>query len=198
MIDPVPSGIRGEGKVSYGISIDFVVEVEEDAEASVCKDGMCGFGENVIVRKTFFRRRESLRCQVLLDREVRELHYLMASPVDDGDETGTYGHDRFFCVCWTPICVKFRERFLVELNCKNLRELFETKRANRHHETSEKSLGIFAFLFINTQQSTAVSFVQRLRQVVQDLPNTRRKSATQPVNLADGPPKPTRPFERPL
>jgi hypothetical protein len=34
--------------VSYGISVDFVVEVEEDAKADVCKDGMCGFGENVI------------------------------------------------------------------------------------------------------------------------------------------------------
>jgi hypothetical protein len=49
MIDPVPSGIRGEGKVSYSISVDFVVEVEEDAEASECKDGMCGFRENVII-----------------------------------------------------------------------------------------------------------------------------------------------------
>src|SRR6266849_3517466 len=192
MIDPVPGGIRCEGKLSYRISVGFVAEVEEDAEASVRKDGMCGFGENVIVRKTFFSRREPLRCQVLLDGEVGELYYLMASPVDDGDETGTYGHNRFFCICWTPICVKCRVRFLVELNRKNLRELFDTKRANRHHETSEKSLGIFAFLFINTQQGTAVSFVQRLRQVIQDIPNTRGKSATQPVNLADDPAEPTR------
>jgi hypothetical protein len=48
MIDPVPSSIRGEGKVSYGISVDFVIKVEEDAEADVRKDGMCGFRENVI------------------------------------------------------------------------------------------------------------------------------------------------------
>ena len=91
------------------------------------------------------------------------MDYSITSPIDDGDKTGTYGHDRFFRVFWTPIGVKRRERFLVELNCKNLRELFDTKRANRHHETSEKPLGIFAFLFINTQQNTAVSFVQRLR-----------------------------------
>jgi len=49
MIDPVPGGIRGEGKVSYGISVGFVIEVEEDADASVCEGGMCGFGENMIV-----------------------------------------------------------------------------------------------------------------------------------------------------
>jgi hypothetical protein len=47
MIDPVPGSIRGEGKVGYRISVDFVVEVEEDAEASVCKDDMCGFREDV-------------------------------------------------------------------------------------------------------------------------------------------------------
>jgi hypothetical protein len=71
--------------VSYSISVDFVVEAEEDTEANVCKDGMCGFGENVIVRKTIFRSRESLRCQVLLDREVRELYYLMASQMQHTD-----------------------------------------------------------------------------------------------------------------
>jgi hypothetical protein len=37
------------GKVGYGISVDLVVEVEEDAEASVCKNGTSEFGENVMV-----------------------------------------------------------------------------------------------------------------------------------------------------
>src|SRR6267154_1571542 len=143
----------------------------------------------------FLSRRESVRCQVLLDREVRELYYPMVSPLDDGDQTGTYGHDRIFCVCWTPIFVKGRVCFLVELNRKNLRELFDTKGANRHHEASKKSLGIFAVLFMNTQQCTAVSFVQRLREVVQNTTNTRRKSVTQPINLADHPAEPTRPGE---
>jgi len=49
MIGPVPSGIRSEGEMNYGISVDFVVEVEKDTEANVCKDGMCGFGEHVKV-----------------------------------------------------------------------------------------------------------------------------------------------------
>jgi hypothetical protein len=49
MIGPVPSGIRSEGEMTHAISVDFVVEVEKDTEAGVCKGGMCGFGENVIV-----------------------------------------------------------------------------------------------------------------------------------------------------
>jgi hypothetical protein len=48
MIHPVSSSIWREGKVSYAVSVDFVVEMEEDAEANVCKGGMCRFGENVI------------------------------------------------------------------------------------------------------------------------------------------------------
>ena len=49
MVYPVSGGIQGEGKVAYGISVDFVIELEEDSEAGVCKDGMRRFGENVII-----------------------------------------------------------------------------------------------------------------------------------------------------
>jgi hypothetical protein len=49
MVDPVPRGIQSEGKVTYRISVDFVIELEQDTEGCVCKDGMGRFGENVIV-----------------------------------------------------------------------------------------------------------------------------------------------------
>jgi hypothetical protein len=48
MVDPVSSGIRGEGKVTYGISVDLAIESEEDSEASMCKKRMCHFGKNMI------------------------------------------------------------------------------------------------------------------------------------------------------
>jgi len=49
MIDPVSGGILSEGKARYGISVDFVIELEEDAEACVCKGGMGRFREDVII-----------------------------------------------------------------------------------------------------------------------------------------------------
>ena len=49
MIDPVLSSIWGERKVSYRIFINLIIKVEKDAEARVCKDGMCRFRKNVIV-----------------------------------------------------------------------------------------------------------------------------------------------------
>src|SRR5229473_6749143 len=115
MVHPVSSGIRRKGKVAHGISVDFVIELEEDAEAGVCKNGMRRFGENVIVGKTFFACRESLGCQVLLDREMRELDYLVASLIDDRDETRAHRHQHFFWIFWTPICIKCRGLCLIEL-----------------------------------------------------------------------------------
>jgi len=140
MIDPVLSGIRGEGKVSDGISVDFVIEGEEDAEANACKGGVCGFGENVIVPKTFFSRRESLRCQVLLDREMSKLYDLVAALFDNGDETRARGYHRPFCVLWTPGCIKGGGVgcYLVELDCEDLRKFIDAKRANRYSETSKE------------------------------------------------------------
>jgi hypothetical protein len=70
MVYPVSRGIQSEGKVMDGISVDFVIELKEDTEASVCKDDMRRFGKDMVVRESFFGRRESFRCQELLDGEM--------------------------------------------------------------------------------------------------------------------------------
>jgi hypothetical protein len=46
-VDPISSGTWSEGKAMYGISVDFVIELEEDTEADMCKNSMCGPGKNV-------------------------------------------------------------------------------------------------------------------------------------------------------
>ena len=51
MVDLVLNSIGGEGKATYGISVDFVIELEEDTEASMCEKGMRRFGKNVIACK---------------------------------------------------------------------------------------------------------------------------------------------------
>ena len=84
-------GIWCEREMAYGISIDFVIELDEDTEASICKGGMGRLGEDVIVRKTFFGLCESFRCQELFDREMCELYYLADPLIDDGDQTGACG-----------------------------------------------------------------------------------------------------------
>jgi hypothetical protein len=49
MVDPPTRGKWGEGESTYDISVDFVIELEEDTEASVCQDGVREFWENVEV-----------------------------------------------------------------------------------------------------------------------------------------------------
>jgi len=60
MVDPVSGRIWGEREVFHGISVDFVIKLEEDTEAGMCNDGMRRFEEDVIIRKTLFSSRESL------------------------------------------------------------------------------------------------------------------------------------------
>jgi len=74
----------------------------------------------------------------------------------------------------------------------DLRKFIDAQRANRNSETSKEPLSKFSFLLIDIQQCTVVCFVQCFRQVIQNLPNIDRKSATQNVDLADDPPKPKR------
>ncbi len=48
MVHPVSGGIGGEREVSYRISVDFVIQLKEDTEASMCKDDVRSFGDDVI------------------------------------------------------------------------------------------------------------------------------------------------------
>jgi len=101
VINPVSGGIQSEGNAAYAISVDFVIELEKGAEVNVRKESMGRFWENVIERKTFFGICESLRCQEFLDRKMRELYYLAASLIDDGDQTGAHGQHQSFCIQWS-------------------------------------------------------------------------------------------------
>jgi hypothetical protein len=38
MLNPIPSGVWHKGKVGNRISVDFVIELEEDTETGMCKD----------------------------------------------------------------------------------------------------------------------------------------------------------------
>src|SRR5712671_5205234 len=128
MIDPISSGIGCQRKPIYRISIDFVIQFEEDAEAGVCECRMGMVGKNVVVRKTLFGLGESFRCQVFFDREVGELYNWEAADVDDHDKTRTCRQYCFFGVFWTRICVERGVLWIVEMKCKYFCEFFKTKR----------------------------------------------------------------------
>jgi hypothetical protein len=94
-----------------------------------------------------------------------ELYYLAASLIDDGDQTGACGQHRPFCIPWPGSFFKQSARSRIELDCKNLRKLLNTKWANGHQEALEQSSGVFSFLVIDVQQRSLVCFIQILWQV---------------------------------
>jgi len=48
MVHPVSGRIQGKRKATNRIFVDFVIELEEDAKAGVCKDGVRRFWEDMI------------------------------------------------------------------------------------------------------------------------------------------------------
>jgi hypothetical protein len=65
---------------------------------------------------------------------MRELHNLIAFPIDNLDKTGACGQHHFYGIRLQQSFVKRRGRRRFELNCKNRQELLDAKRANRHQE----------------------------------------------------------------
>ena len=79
----------------------------------------------------------------------------------------------------------------VKANRKDVSKFFHVERAKGHRKASEEALGIFSFLFVYPQQRVVVCFIQTLRQAFQNIPDISRKTAAQPIYLANSPLKPT-------
>jgi hypothetical protein len=129
---------------------------------------------------------------------MRKLNNLGPGHIDDSNEGRACSQYRFLRIHWPPICVKSGACSPVEANSKDLGEFLDTERANGDSEASEETLGIFSFLLIDAKQCVAVRFIKALRQIVQSASNTRRKTATQSIKLADDPSKPIDICERPV
>src|SRR5712691_2604867 len=99
----------------------------------------------------FFGRRESLRCQILFDGEMRKLYDSVAFLINDGNETSTCRHYCFFCVWCPKILVERWGVCRIELDCKNLSELLDAKWANGLREALEQTLRIHSLFFIDAQ-----------------------------------------------
>ena len=134
---------------SNSISVNFVIKLEEDAEASVARNDMRRFGEYDSMEDDLQPSRIASRSDVKYSltekceyRTTWPSSLLMTVTID---KTRTCGHNRFFCIFWTPSCIEYRESRLVRLrpNCKNLCEFFDTKGTNRQGEQGE---GCFLFL----------------------------------------------------
>jgi hypothetical protein len=166
MIDPESSGILRKRKSRYSFFVDFVIELEEDTEASAGEGGMCGFRENVVTQKRHFCMRQPLRCQELFDRVVGKLDNLGVGNIDDGDEAGTGLQNGFASVDRPPSRIKCGGCCPVETNCKQLGEFFDAKRADGDSEASEETLRICSFLFIDAEQRAGICFIQTFRQVI--------------------------------
>jgi len=77
----------------------------------------------------------------------------MIADVDNGDQMGMQ-KARWPRHSQGPMGIEFRNpsQFPINSDCENLRELIDTKRANRHCEELEDTTGVFPLLLVDVLQ----------------------------------------------
>ena len=73
MRGPVLSSVSSQRELVDIVTVNAIVQSEEDAKTCLCKDRMRGLESNVIVRDISDGFRKSVRRQEFLDGEMRKL-----------------------------------------------------------------------------------------------------------------------------
>ena len=132
----------------------------------------------------------AIRYQILLDREVRKLYHWRAVHIHHSNQARAR-RQHFISWVFRPLVLFERKTSsLPRFENEKFRKLFNTKRTAGNHNTLEWQMRIRSIVFINVQQRSLVGLIQRLGQIVQSLPDTRRKTTAQPVQLAEHPVEP--------
>jgi hypothetical protein len=84
-----------------------------------------------------FRDCDAIGGQVLSHREVRELHDLVATVVDDSDQSGTGRKYKFFWILGATTSIERGDRVHIRLDGKKLGKLLDTKWALGYDEALE-------------------------------------------------------------
>jgi len=117
--------------------------------------------EYVIARES--RTCETISSEELLYRKVRELYKLISIYVgSNGDQAGACRKYSFLGIRRAPMGVEFRDPsgLPIGLDCENLSELVDTKRASCYREELENTISTFPLFLINALERAFVCFVQ--------------------------------------
>ena len=104
-------------------------------------------------------------CQEFLHRKVRELYNWGAPDIDNGKQTGCRRQNRINRISQAPTLMEFRNWSSLEIECEQLGEFLDAKRAGRYRNELKQSMGEFPVRLIDLSQGSLICLVQRLWQL---------------------------------
>src|SRR5712671_318812 len=91
------------------------------------------------------------RCQVFLDRKVRELYDRETMIIDDGNQTRARRQHRLSWVFRAAVRLKYRTFSILEFECEKLRQLFDTERTESDHKALKQTMRIRPIFLVDVQ-----------------------------------------------
>ena|SRR5579863_7181839 len=97
----------------------------------------------------------------LLHRRVGELYDFLSIEVDNGDQARACRKHGCFGIGRAPTGVEFGDpsRFFINLDCENLREFHDAKRASRYCKELEDTMGKLPLLLVDALERAFVCFL---------------------------------------
>src|SRR5216684_6543115 len=102
MRGPVLSSVLGQREVLDAVTVNTIVQSEENTKACLCKNRMRSLKSNVIPRDISHGLRKPVRCQEFLDRKMRKLDHPQIPVLDYRDQARACQHHCLFLILPAP------------------------------------------------------------------------------------------------
>src|SRR5216683_5806641 len=164
MLDPVLGGVFSQREVLDVVTINAIVQFEEDSKTCLSENSMSSLEWNVIPRDFFSARpRKSVRSQKFFDREVSKLNDPRIPILGYDHQTRACRHHCLFLILPTPTTIQLRDPFFAEVKCKDFCEFLDSKWANSRYETLHQSTSMSLIRLPDLPQYPLVCPVQTFR-----------------------------------
>src|SRR5712672_2046351 len=91
------------------------------------------------------------RCQVFLDRKVRELYDRETMIIDDGNQTRARRQHRLSWVFRATVRLKYRTFSIIEFECEKVRQLFDTEPTDSYLNSFKQTMLIRPIFLVDFQ-----------------------------------------------
>ena len=142
MRGPILSSVSSQREVLDIVTVNTIVQSEEDAKACLYENRMRCLESNVISRDISDGLRQSVRRQEFLDGEMRKLDDPRIPVFDYDDQTRASRHHCFFLILKTAGQIQLRDPLRFKVKSQDFCKFLDSKWANSRDQTLQQSMSV--------------------------------------------------------
>src|SRR6266852_2062510 len=142
MVEQVPSSVFDERNATGVPPVNAIVQTEQNAQAGLREDYVCGLEGDVIEGDIPTRTGQPVRGEEFLDGKMRKVNHLGIPILDNCNQAGTRRQYCLVVVCPSPIGLQLRNSSVcrrIKINREDLCQFFNTQGPKRDGETLQET-----------------------------------------------------------